>query len=301
VAIRYSDASLAKITGNSGLRQLVEGSKILMFTGAQPANPNQSAGTAQPIVAFTDDNGVYSAEVSAKWQFTLSGVSGTAGITSMAIGGVEILGTTATNTTATSIVEDTATAVNANVSNQGYNASFSGDSLVITAAKGSGGTLNALSLVIATTGTVTTTYDDTAHTGAPSVIGVMSSNGLSFNVGADGSSLSPSFDGFFLQKKTGQTWKGRNGYDSSNTLFSGITTGTSYSAGWGRICMSVNDTGLDATTGIDGYARIDFSVGSANADCIMLPAPSFFVETATGQEIESLINSFILKINRRMS
>lgn len=301
MSIRYSDAALASLAGDVGLRQLVSGAKIIMFTGSQPSSPNESIGSAQPIVTFTDDNGLYVAEIQSQWSYSLSGLTGTVSVTSITIGGIEILGETITGTDTNTLQSNVSSAINSNTKAVGFKSTSSGDTLVVQAIKGSGASLNAQSIMIQTTGTVTVAYNDTAHTGAVSVLGANSVNGLNFNLESSGSILSPSFDGYIVEKKTSQTWKGRNGYNDQNVLFSGITSGTSYAAGWGRICVDSGDTGIDATSGSNGYSRIDFSVGSSNADCIMLPNTNFYVNTTSGSEVESLINSFILKINRRMS
>jgi len=124
--------------------------------------------------------------------------------------------------------------------------------------------------------------------------------GMNFEAPADGATLTPAEAVYFIQKSLTETWNGKNGFDADGNVFAGITNGSTYQAGWGRVIVSAGDTGNDATSGTSGYVRLDFSVGAANADCIMLPNPSFLVNTTSGQEIESVMTNFILKINKQM-
>lgn len=143
--------------------------------------------------------------------------------------------------------------------------------------------------------------NDSSGTSQPIIAFTASGLGLEFENPADGSGLTPPEDVFYIEKSSLQTWNGNNGFDSAGAVFSGITDGSTYTAGWGRIIASVGDSGSDATSGTGGYVRVDFSIGTSNADCIMLPTPSFLVNTASGQEYESILSSFILKIKKNMS
>ena len=298
MAIRYSDAMIAMIIGDIGLRKSVYGSKILFFTGSQPANANSGSGSSQPIIEFTDNAGEYSSEVVPTWQFTITNLTGTASITSISLSGFEIMNGNAEATTNEDLASEVSSSINSCVSNMGFHSSVSGNVVSIYGSKSSGSRLNPFSVIVASSGTVTITYDDTAHTGAPLTDGVDAINGLSFDQEQDGEDLSPVYNGYYIKKASSQTWAGLNGYKSDGTLFTGITNDNTYSAGWGRLCISENDTGFDATSGNDGYARIDFSVGATTADCIMSPQPSFYIETSSGSEIQSIINSFILKMSK---
>jgi hypothetical protein len=151
------------------------------------------------------------------------------------------------------------------------------------------------------TGSQPASANDSIGTSQP-IIGINASgSGIEFEAPADGAALTPAEAVYFIEKLQSQTWKGNNGFDVDGNLFSGITDGSTYQAGWGRIIVSAGDTGNDATFGDSGYVRVDFSIGTSNADCIMLPNTSFLVNTTTGSEIETIVNQFILKIKKQMS
>lgn len=133
------------------------------------------------------------------------------------------------------------------------------------------------------------------------ILTFFASGGLELDSPEDGLTLNPPQNVFFLKKKVSQVWSGMNGYNELGTLFTGIADGQAYTAGWGRMLISFGDTGANPTSGVSGYIRVDFSIGAANSDCIMLPTPTFLVKTTAGQQITSMINSFMLKINKNMN
>lgn len=305
MAIRYSDAMTNMLAGEFGLRQCINGSNITLFTGSQPTSANDTSGAAQPIISLTSSDGVYTPNVDAKWQATFSALSGSVDITSITVGGIQLLGGTVTGTSETELAAAAVVSINANSNNIGFKAESTGAVLVITAPFGSGDSLNAFQMVITTSGSITTTYNDSpSFNGSTYTVGVSSVNGLEFNVPVDGSGLPTPESVYYIAKKDGQTWSGKNGFGpataQSDTIFSGITNNTSYTAGWGRICIDSLDTGLDATSGIDGYPRLDFSVGASNSDLIIQPTPVFYVNTTIGSEIETVINTFILKVKKNL-
>jgi hypothetical protein len=151
------------------------------------------------------------------------------------------------------------------------------------------------------TGAQPTSANDSIGTAQPIITFSSGGSGVTFAAPQDGSGLSPAEDVFYIEKTSSETWSGQNGFDSAGTVFSGITNGDTYQAGWARIIVSVGDTGSDATSGTSGYVRVDFSIGIANADCDMLPNTSFLVNTASGSEITSVMSEFILKINKQMN
>jgi len=151
------------------------------------------------------------------------------------------------------------------------------------------------------TGTQPTSANDAVGTAQPIICFNVTGTGLEFEEPKDGTLLTPAEDVYYIEKSLSQTWSGQNGLESAGTPFAGITDGETYQAGWGRIIASAGDTGNDSTSGSSGYIRVDFSVGTANADCIMLPNTSFYVKTATGEEISSVIEHFILKIRKQIS
>lgn len=310
MAIRFSDATVALMAGDVGLRRALAGGHLTLYTGSQPASANDSIGTAQPIISFTKDDGVYVAGIRAQWKvtFTNSTISDT--ITSIKIGGAagtnsfEILGTTvvASASDDTVLAAQVAAQINSNIGNCDFTATSALGVVTISAPKSSGTAFNSCLMVIAGSG-ITSTYDPVG--GGVFTTGVASSNGLTFGEPANGTGLSPVEDVFYIEKSASEIWKGKNGFgpatSAATAVYTGIVNGTTYTAGWGRLCASNADDGSTATSGATGYIRVDFSVGTSGTDLIMTPAATFAVNTNSGAEIESVLGSFRLKIDKKMA
>lgn len=320
MAIRFSDAATALMAGDSGLRRALANASITFFTGTQPASANDSYGTSQPIISFTLADGQLTSEVIATAVFDLTGITTGETITSITVGGFEILGSTITYATSSAA---TTAAVAAQINNYNgvidINAVYaSGDTLTIYAPRSSGIALNNATIVaagtavwngaashfksnaVAATATPNTYSSGNGRfgTGAGgSTAGIAAVNGLTFDTPIDGTTS------FNLVKPAGQVWKGANGYGpataTTTSVFAGIVNATTYTAGWGRILCSATDDGSAATSGINGFIRVDFSVGTSLTDFIMTPAATFTVNTTT--PIESTINSFVLKVAKNMA
>jgi hypothetical protein len=301
MAIRLSDAAAALMAGDVGLRRALADAHMVFYTGTQPSSANSGIGTAQPIVAFTLDDSVMTEETLATWEIVFSGLTGTAGLSALTLDNIEILGATVTNTALGTIADDVATQINSFIGNAGVTAvSDSVDTVTVTAPKGSGAFWN--SAVIAGTESGTVTCTETGG-GAVVVTGVTAVNGLTFDVAADGADLVPAESNFYIAKPAGVTWKGKNGFGPADAVatavFTGITDGNSYTAGWGRICASPGDDGSGATADANGYIRLDFSIGTSSEDFVISPSASLTVNTTGGSEIESVINSFKLKVAKQ--
>lgn len=303
MAIRLSDAACALMAGDVGLRRALANAHMVFYTGSQPSSANSAKGTAQPIVAFTKDDSVLTEETLATWVITFSAITGTAGLSSLTLDNMEILGTTVTNTALGTVADDVATQINTFVGNAGITAvSDSVSAVTVTAPKGSGASWNSMVLLGTESGTITAT-----ETGAGAVVvtGVAAVNGLTFDVAADGADLVPAESNFYIAKPSGETWKGKNGFGpadaAATAVFTGITDGNSYTAGWGRICASPGDDGEGATSGADGYIRVDFNIGTSTEDFVISPSASLTVNTASGSEIESILNTFKLKVAKQPS
>jgi len=300
MAIRLSDAAAALMAGDCGLRRALSGAHMVFYTGTQPTTANDTPGSSQAIIAFTQDDGVYVAETRPVWSGVLSGLAGTAGLSSIVMDNWEILGATVTGTVLDTIGADIATQINDNIAALDFYATYDTgtDTLSIYGPHGVGTSMNSMVLSVTTTGTLTFTH--TGGTGAVDTSGVAVANGLTFDAPADGAGLSTPEDVFYITKPSGETWKGKNGFGpataAATAVFSGIVNGNAYTAGWGRICASSGDDGSSATSGESGYIRLDFSVGTGSADFLMTPTASFTVNTTSGSEIESVINTFRLKI-----
>lgn len=301
MAIRLSDAAAALMAGDVGLRRALANAHMVFYTGTQPSSANSGKGTSQPIVAFTKDDGVLTEETLATWEIVFSAITGTAGLSSLKLDNMEILGSTVTNTTLGGVADDVADAINAFVGNAGVTAvSDTVDTVTVTAPKGSGASWNSMVIVGTESGTITCTE---TGGGAAQTSGVAGVNGLTFDVAADGADLVPAESNFYIAKPSGETWKGKNGFGPADAVatavFSGITDGNSYTAGWGRICASPGDDGEAATSGADGYIRVDFSIGTSTEDFVISPSASLTVNTGAGSEIESVLNTFKLKVAKQ--
>lgn len=303
MALRYSDEAIKLMADDIGLRRAINGSHIVLFTGTQPVSANSSSGSSQPIISFTQDDGVYVAETRPVWQVTFSAILAETTISSVTIGGIELLSSSVVESTIDDLCSSLVSNINNNIGNLNFEATYSSGTVQILGPISIGPRMDNFKIAVSVSGTITIAYDDTSHDGSVYIAGADNQNGLNFDSPKDGAMLSPAEDVFYLSKPTSDIWKGKNGYGpatvAQDTLFSGITHGQTYTAGWGRICSTSGDAGLVEANSINKYVRIDFSIGSANADCIMLPSPTFLVDTS-GTGIESNINSFLLKLNKKI-
>lgn len=313
MAIRYSDAAAALLAGDMGLRRVFANCHMVLYEGTQPTSANDTIGSSQPLISVTNSDGVWTAETRAQWKFTITNATASDTCTSVKIGGAagtnafDILGGTVTisDTNDTTAASEIAAAINANIANGGFTATSSSGAVTITAPKCSGAAFNTCIVIAAGSG-LTFTYNDGGGTGAVFTTGVAAVNGLLFAEAANGTALDPAEDVFYIQKLSTQTWKGKNGFGpataAASAVFSGIINGTTKTAGWGRLYASAGDDGSAATSGATGYIRMDFSVGTASpADAIMTPAATFLMNTASGSEVETVINSFRLKVDKALA
>ena len=297
MSIRFSDAATALMAGDVGLRRALANSNITFYTGTQPTTANDSIGSSQPIISFTNADAVFTANVEQTWRVTFSAYTPTTNITAVKIDNLDILGGTV------SFGADIATgcaavaaAINANIYNCDFTATATSTQVLIQAPRASGAFFNSGVLSVTKSGgTLTATVDGVITTG------VTGANGLTF----DAPVANVDTTTYDLVKPVAQVWKGKNGFGpataAATAVYTGIVTGNTYTAGWGRIICSSGDDGSTATSGATGYVRIDFSVGTSGTDFIMAPAATFTVNTTSGSEIESTINSFSLKLSKNIA
>lgn len=302
MAIRLSDAAAYALTGDQGLRKALSNSHIVFYTGTQPLSANASIGSSQAIISFTKNDGQFTPETRAQWKFAITDTTAGDTVTTIYIGGFEILGGTVTATTSVDndLAALVAAQINTNIRNCDFTATASTNNVTITAPKGTGTAWNLAAIVCAGSG-VTFTYDPVG--GGVKTSGITALNGITFDDPLNGSSLSPAQDVYYIAKPSGETWSGKNGFgpatSSSSTVFTGIVNGTTYTAGWGRIYASSSDDGSSATSGNTGYIRVDFSIGTDNADFLVSPTADFTCNTTT--PIESVIDSFVLQLKKKMA
>jgi hypothetical protein len=325
MAIRFSDAATALQAGDAGLRRALANCSLTFFTGTQPTSANDSYGSSQPIISFTNADGVLTADVPAVAVYDLTGWTTADTLTSITVASYEVLGTAATTINFTNYATATlaAAAVAAQINNYlgaiDFTASSSGATFTIYAPKNSGAVFNNAAVIVtgvcASAGHIksggtpetanATPYTFTGNgrfgnaTGGGTV-GVAAANGLTFMAPAN-NTTDLTYD---LIKPTSEVWKGKNGMGPADaalatTPYSGIVDGTTYTAGWGRLLCSAGDSGSAATSGTTGYVRVDFSVGTSGTDFIMSPAATFTVNIAT--PIETTINTFTLQVAKNLA
>ena len=226
---------LVNFMANSGsARNGLGNSRIKIYTGTQPASADDAV-TGTLLVTLTKSGGAYTPETLPQWQFTLSGSSGT--LTSVKVGGVEVLGSTITYATSLDATATaTAAAITAYFGIPDYRATASGAVVTVTGPVGSGATLN--TLVIATTVSGGDLAATVASAGAVTTTGVTCVNGCNFQF--------PAVAGVLTKETT--DWSGV-----------AVATGT---AGWFRIEADSSDNQGVSTT----FKRLDGAISTSGAE-----------------------------------
>lgn len=219
---------------SGGLKKALQGGKLLIYSGAQPANAD-AAPTGTLLCTVTRASGAHTAEVLATGTVTLTG-GASGSVDTVTVNSVNILDTAVPfNTSLTQTAADLAAAINLSESTPEYTATSSGAVVTISASRGSGATPNTFA-VAATLTTITASY--AAMSG-----GVTAVNGLRFDAPTAGT----------LAKRTGETWSGVN-----------AASGT---AGWFRFVGAVADSGVaDAT---ESQLRIDGAIATSGSQLDM--------------------------------
>lgn len=239
MTVRQSTGLRNHLMQGGSFRSAFQGGKLSIYSGSQPATAD-TAPSGTLLVTITDGAGSHTAEVQATATITISGTSGT--ITSITLGGVEILGATVTWATSN---DNTAALIAAQINK------FHGHKIVTASSASTVVTLKArLGFGASVNGMVVTTTESGgdiagadvnlgAGTGA-SVAGVSHANGLNFDDVASG----------LLAKRTGQTWSG-----------TGLADGT---AGWFRLRGPITDDDSADTAG--AFTRLDGSIAVSGGD-----------------------------------
>lgn len=233
MTLRVSTAARNLVLSGGSLKDALQGGKILIYTGAQPASAD-AAPTGTLVATITASAAAHTPEVQATGTVTLSGSAGS--VDDITVGGVSIIDAAVPfNTSLTQTASDLAAAINSSASNPEYVASSSGAVVTIVAKRGAGATANGLA-VAGTLTTLTATY--AALSG-----GVTSANGLKFGAAAAG----------VLPKHATQVWSG--------------VAGASGTAGWFRFVGAVADSGAaDAT---ESQIRLDGAISTSGAQLNM--------------------------------
>jgi hypothetical protein len=233
MTLRLSSALRNHVLSGGSLKDTLQGGKILVYSGAQPATAD-AAPTGTLLATITDASGSHTAEVLASGTVTLAGSAGS--VTALTVDGIAIIDAAVPfNSSLTQTAVDLALAVNNAASDPEYSATSSGAVVTIRAKRGSGAGPNGF-VVDATCTTMTSTDVNMAS-------GVTAVNGLNFGVAAAG----------VLPKLAAQTWSGIAG-----------ATGT---AGWFRFVGAVADSG--ALDSAETEIRLDGAISTSGAQLNM--------------------------------
>lgn len=232
MTVRLSNALRNYVNEQGSLKHALQGGKLLVYSGAQPATP-ETAPSGTLLCTYTASSAAHTAEVLAVGTVTLS--TGAAGsVDTITVDGVDILpSAVAFNTSLAQTALDCITAINKASTSPKYKASTGGSGVInITAARGAGAEANGL-VVSGSFTTITGSYGNMAS-------GVTAVNGLNFGASASG----------VLSKDDAQTWSG--------------VAAASGTAGWARFVGAVADSGAADST--DSQVRIDMSISTSGSD-----------------------------------
>lgn len=227
--MRLSTGVTNRLLDTSCLKELFDNCVIDIYSGAQPALPD-NAPNGTLLATVSSNSGTVTPETAASGSMTLTG-GASGSVNTVTVNGVDILGgvvsyTTDLATTAAAV----ALQINRNPKNVQYIASSSGAVITITCVNGMGALANTWA-VSATLTTITATYVAMAG-------GVDAVNALRWDMASGG----------VLNKLASQVWSGN-----------GVANGT---AGWFRIRIP-SDSGLASSA---TAVRMDGSIGTSGAD-----------------------------------
>lgn len=233
MTLRLSIALRNIALDGGAIKDALQGGKIKIYTGAQPATA-EAAPTGTLLATITTGSGAHTQEVQATGTVTLAGASGS--VNTITVNGVNVLdAAVAFDTSLTVTAAAVATAINLNRSSPNYTATSSGAVVTIKAARGAGAGANGF-VVTGTLTTMTATYANMAG-------GVTAVNGLNFGTAAAG----------ILPKHLTETWSGV-----------AAATGT---AGWFRFESPIADSGvLDST---ESQVRLDGAISTSGSQLNM--------------------------------
>lgn len=267
MAKRLSTGAVDFISQEGGVTQALANGRIFFFAGTQPATADEASGTsiANSLVEFTKASGAFTAETRATAIIDLTGITTAETITSITVGGFEILGATVTYaTSAANTAYLLATQINAFKSYPDIKAVYTtGNTLTLVAPKNSGVSFNNQTIIAAGTGVWNGaashfTSNGVAATATPNT---WSSGNGRFGTGAGGSTAGvEAVNGLnftFPNASPGVAVK-------ETAAWTGVAkqTGT---AGWFRFCGDGTDPNTASATAI----RFDGSIGTSGTDLIV--------------------------------
>lgn len=289
MSLKLSDGFKAALAGGMGYYDILKNGVVEMYTGAQPTTAND-APTGTKLATITLASGAYTPETRGTATIALTGITTAETITSITVGGLEILGSTVTYaTSADATASALAAAINANRGGLlGFKAVYtSGDSFILYAPKNSGIQLNTSTLVASGTAIAAQHFYSGGVQSAASSPHTYSSGNGRFASGAGGNTAG-------VAATNGLTFT----FPSTNVLsLSGVWSGLGTAAGtvgWARVvCRNRNTGAADSGAADASYLdmRLDCTVGTSAATAEMV-VPSLTVSVGATQTI----NSFALTI-----
>ena len=238
MALRLSPLLLNYSASNGSVRRALNGGKIKLYTGSQPANPTL-APTGTLLVTITQNSGAHTAEVRATGTVTLTGgASGTVDTITVNSGANLLPAAVPFNTSLTQTAADVASAINRYQGPDSYyTATSSGAIITLQADFGAGATVNTRAVACSST----TITNSTANLAS----GVTALNGLRL--------------GF----ANNATFNAQSSIIAPGDIWSGVVA-TGGSAGWFRYSGPTADAdGVDSTNSL---VRLDGSIATSGGD-----------------------------------
>lgn len=240
MALRMSTALSRFIMNEGSLGRALSGGTLRIFSGGQPAHADL-AETGDLLAVITDSGLSHVNETQAYGSIEITGGSSAGGITSLTIGGIEVLGETVTGTDDLDLAQTLAARLGVRLAQTDFFPVWDGDRTVTIVCKPNcGDRWNSAAIIatMVTLGATTTTIDG----------GVWHGNGLRI-----GSSFMVNTPYPYALKDGAQTWSGV-----------GLANGD---AGWFRFCGPIADHGGDDTQ--YQLCRLDGSIGTSGANMIV--------------------------------
>jgi len=238
--MKFSSGFVTNLCRSGGYWKNLANGVLKLYSGAEPATADAAA-TGTLLATLSLSGGAWTAETLAEYKATVTGTSGT--VTSIKIGGLEILGSTVTFATDVTVTAALIAAkINDHSNTTGFVARSSAGVVYVTCPPTTGTSHNAGILLVTTVsgGDIAFTV---AGTGTPAdsggTAGVAAANGLNFQF--------PAVAGVFTKETT--VWQDTSA-DASGTV------------GYARLTLE----GADDFTLSTAYRRVQYSVGTSGAD-----------------------------------
>lgn len=243
--LKYSDALANFLLSGGSLKEAMDGGRIEIFLGSQPATPDLTITLGDLLAVITDASGAITPETPATSDpgaFSGSGAGGTPStIDDYTVDGYDVLGEVITwDTDLTTTLALVAYGINQNPQNKWVTATSDATKVYLTGKPGVGALLNGKALAVSITQNDGSLVAAAQGNMGDDVSGIDGFNGLELGVAVDQ----------VLGKKTGQIWSGV-----------GVHAGTQ-TAGFFRMYASWDDDGTDEGS---IFKRLDGNIATSGA------------------------------------